>query len=72
MFTYINNSTVNILISETFALNISVAKLCPTFVTPWTVHGIFLSTTKVRLVKPMAFPVVMYGCESWTVKKAER
>ena len=28
--------------------------------------------TKVRLVKPMVFPVVMYGCESWTVKKAER
>ena len=28
--------------------------------------------TEVRLVKPMAFPVVMYGCESWTVKKAER
>ena len=27
--------------------------------------------TKVRLVKPMFFPVVMYGCESWTVKKAE-
>ena len=27
--------------------------------------------TKVRLVKAMAFPVVMYGCESWTVKKAE-
>ena len=27
--------------------------------------------TKVRLVKTMAFPVVMYGCESWTVKKAE-
>ena len=27
--------------------------------------------TKVRLVKPMLFPVVMYGCESWTVKKAE-
>ena len=27
--------------------------------------------TKVRLVKPMIFPVVMYGCESWTVKKAE-
>ena len=27
--------------------------------------------TKVRLVKPMVFPVVMYGCESWTVKKAE-
>ena len=28
--------------------------------------------TKVRLVKPMVFPVVMYRCESWTVKKAER
>ena len=27
--------------------------------------------TKVRLVKPMVFPVVMYGCESWTIKKAE-
>ena len=26
----------------------------------------------VRLVKAMVFPVVMYGCESWTVKKAER
>ena len=28
--------------------------------------------TKVRLVRAMVFPVVMYGCESWTVKKAER
>ena len=28
--------------------------------------------TKVRLVKVMVFPVVMYGCESWTVKKAKR
>ena len=28
--------------------------------------------TKVCLVKAMAFPVVMYGCESWTIKKAER
>ena len=28
--------------------------------------------TKVRLVKIMVFPVVTYGCESWTVKKAER
>ena len=33
--------------------------------------GITLST-KVHLVKAMVFPVVMYGCESWTVKKAER
>ena len=28
-------------------------------------------STKVRLVKAMVFPVVMYGCESWTLKKAE-
>ena len=36
------------------------------------VHGVTKSwTTKVRLVKAMIFPVVMYGCESWTVKKAE-
>ena len=28
--------------------------------------------TKVHLVKDMVFPVVMYGCESWTIKKAER
>ena len=41
-----------------------------------TKHSIFKSRditlpTKVRLVKAMVFPVVMYGCESWTVKKAE-
>ena len=29
------------------------------------------SPTKVRLVKAMVFPIVMYGCESWTIKKAE-
>ena len=39
-------------------------------------HSIFKSKnitlpTKVRLVKAMVFPVVMYGCESWTIKKAE-
>ena len=39
-------------------------------------HGILKSrditlSTKVRLVKAMVFPVVMYGCESWTIKKAE-
>ena len=39
--------------------------------------GIFKSKditlpTKVRLVKAVVLPVVMYGCESWTVKKAER
>ena len=50
--------------------------------TPWkksftNLDSIFKSRdiilpTKVRLVKAMVFPVVMYGCESWTVKKAER
>ena len=40
-------------------------------------HSIFKSRgitlpTKVRLVKAMVFPVVMYGCASWTMKKAER
>ena len=44
---------------------------------PLFFHSIFKSRditlpTKVRLVKAMVFPVVMYGCESWTVKKAER
>ena len=39
-------------------------------------HGILKSTditlpTQVYLVKAMVFPVVMYGCESWTIKKAE-
>ena len=28
-------------------------------------------STKVRLVKAMVFPVIMYGCESWTIKKSE-
>ena len=32
---------------------------------------LFTSSTKVCLVKVMVFPVVMYGCESWTIKKAE-
>ena len=32
----------------------------------------FTLPTKVRLVKTMVFPVVMYGCESWTIKKGER
>ena len=37
----------------------------------WKSRDITL-TTKVHLVKAMVFPVVMYGCKSWTVKKAER
>ena len=35
-------------------------------------NGDITLPTKVCLVKAMVFPVVMYGCESWTVKKAER
>ena len=34
-------------------------------------YDICYMPTKVHLVKAMAFPVVMYGCESWTIKKAE-
>ena len=35
-------------------------------------HRDITLSTKVHLVKAMVFPVVMYGCESWTIKKAER
>ena len=35
-------------------------------------HDCITLSTKVRLVKAMVFPVVMYGCESWTIKKTER
>ena len=35
-------------------------------------HRDITLSTKVRLVKAMVFPVVMYGCESWTVKKTDR
>ena len=41
----------------------------------WTAllkSGDIILSTKVRLVKAMVFPVVMYGCESWIIKKAER
>ena len=38
----------------------------------WRKLGLVLMLTKIHLVKAMAFPVVMYGCESWTIKKAGR
>ena len=59
---------------EVFCISIQIVKL---FVLALTnLDNIFKSRditlpTKVRLVKAMIFPVVMYGCESWTVKKAE-
>ena len=37
----------------------------------WLIKCLVFSTTKVRLVKAMVSPVVMYGCESWTIKEAE-
>ena len=50
-------------------------------ITSWEIDGETVETvfksrditlpTKVRLVKAMVFPMVMYGCESWTIKKAE-
>ena len=36
-----------------------------------SIYGTITLPRKVRLVKAMVFPVVMYGCESWTIKKAE-
>ena len=58
--------TATIKLKDTCSLE---EKLC-------NLHSIFKSRditlpTKVHLVKAMVFPVVMYGCESWTVKKAE-
>ena len=47
----------------------SVAQLCPTL--SMLKSRDITMPTKVHLVKVMVFPVVMYGCESWTVKKAE-
>ena len=38
----------------------------------WEFYNFFILLTKVHIVKPMVFPVVMYGIESWTIKKAER
>ena len=46
-------------------------KVMTTLVSIFKSRDITLST-KVRLVKAIVFPVVMYGCESWTVRKAER
>ena len=48
--------------SITDSMDMSLSKLWELIILP----------TKVHLVKAMVFPVVMYGCESWTVKKAER
>ena len=48
----------------------NVSKLCISYLNVYYCRDITLPT-KVRLVKAMVFPVVRYGCESWTVKKAE-
>ena len=61
-------------------INILVINICPyvcthTHIYNWNqcmVHIFTGMPTKVRLVKAMVFPVVVYGCESWTIKKAER
>ena len=66
-------------------LNIQKAKIMASDpITSWQIDGETVTNldsilksrditllTKVRLVKAMVFPVVMYGCESWTIKKAE-
>ena len=48
-----------------------VTRSCPTNLDSILKSRDITLPTKVRLVKAMVFPVVMYGCESWTVKKAE-
>ena len=60
-------------------LNIQKTKIMASgSITSWEIDGETVETvsdftwpTKVRLVKAVVFPVVMHGCESWTVKKAE-
>ena len=48
-------------------------RLCCSDLPLWVLRmSVFALPTKVRLVKDMVFPGVMYGCESWTVKKAEQ
>ena len=49
-----------------------VLQLSQEIITPWPRGCESHKFTKVCLVKAMVFPVVMYGCESWAVKKAER
>ena len=49
-----------------------VTQSCPTNLDSILKSRDITLPTKVRLVKAMVFPVVMYGCESWTIKKAER
>ena len=59
--------TASIKLKDAYSLE---EKLGPTYTAYYKAETIL--PTKVRLVKAMAFPVVMYGCECWTVKKAER
>ena len=58
--------TASIKLKDAYSLE---EKLGPTYTAYYKAETIL--PTKVRLVKAMAFPVVMYGCECWTVKKAE-
>ena len=59
--------TASIKLKDAYSLE---EKLGPTYTAYYKAETILPTT--VRLVKAMAFPVVMYGCECWTVKKAER
>ena len=70
--TYTHNNT-NIIVSSRInsliilSQNVSDSHLRPLIL----LSRVITLPTKVRLVKVIVFPVVMYGCESWTVKKAE-
>ena len=63
--------SVNYLKSSVLALIISTRRLLLGRKVMTNLDSIFESRDKVRLAKAMVFPVVMYGCESWTGKKAE-
>ena len=66
--------------SEKVGLKLNIQKtkiMASSPITSWQIDGKIVEIvadfmTRLCLVKAMVFPVVMYGCESWTVKKAER
>ena len=74
MPTNLEKSAVATLEKESFHPNLKERQCQRMFKLPYncTHRRDITLPTKVRLVKAMVFPVVMYGCESWTVKKAER
>ena len=65
----VNSAAVNFGVHVSFSVLVSSGYMPSSGIAG--LYGSFTLPAKVRLVKAMVFPVVMYGCESWTVKKAE-